>query len=304
MGDFSIRPLLALLAAGIEVCGVVVPAVSVGSLPIRPLTPIPSPSDLPILNPYTHPHLVHLAWQRQIPVLEVGRPGAPETLATLSGLRPDVGCVACFSMRLPPSLLALPPLGFLNVHPSVLPAYRGPAPLFWAFRQGETATGVTVHFMDEGLDTGDVAMQAPIPLPDGISGPEAERQCATAGGQLLVQVLEALQQGNVSRHPQAAGGSYYPWPSAADIEISTTWSARRAFNFMRGTAEWGQVYPVEAGGERLMLKTAVAVAADEHLDRPFLNVGDELWIQFSPGVLRAHTHHSVRGEGAGELHGP
>ncbi|MEW5987608.1 MAG: formyltransferase family protein [Chloroflexota bacterium] len=286
-GGFSARPLLALLAAGMEVCGVVVPAASGDQRPIHPLLPTPSPSTLPIVNPRLNPTVVHLAWQRQIPVWEVGRPGAPETLATLGGLRPDVGCVACFSLRLLPALLALPPLGFLNVHPSLLPAYRGPAPLFWAFRQGEITTGVTVHFMDEGLDTGDVAMQASIPLPDGISGPAAEAQCATAGGELLVQTLQALQQGTLTRHPQATGGSYYPWPAAADFEMSTTWPARRAFNFMRGTAEWGPVYPVEVGGAWLTLEAAVSFTADMRLDAPRLDWGDDVWIQFSPGVLRA-----------------
>ncbi len=175
-GQFSTIPLTALVAAGIDVCGVVLPAVSThtGSEPIIRLTP-PSPaSDLPLATRYLTQNIIHIAWEQNIPVFEMVRPGDAGTLAALAALQPDVACVSCFSKIIPASLLALPPFGFLNLHPSLLPAYRGPHPLFWLFRQGEQETGVTLHFMDEGLDTGDIALQSPVQFPDGISGLAAD----------------------------------------------------------------------------------------------------------------------------------
>jgi methionyl-tRNA formyltransferase len=228
-----------------------------------------------------------VAWEREIPVLAINRPEAPATRAALAALQPDLACVACFSLRIPPSLLTLPPLGFLNLHPSLLPAYRGPAPLFWIFRQGEYETGVTVHFMNEGLDAGDIALQARVEAPDGISGAAADALYAARGGELLVEAVQRLQNGVLSRQPQPAGGSYHPRPTAADFHITVTWPARRAFNFMRGTVEWNQPYIVEAGEERVTLRSAVAYTAGGTLDRPLVRRERDVWLQFTPGILHA-----------------
>jgi methionyl-tRNA formyltransferase len=292
LGEFSAAPLAALLADGVHVVGVIVPAAkppeAPAGAPIAKIPPPPRRSPLPIANPYLTHSAVHIAWEHNIAAFEVSRLDDLETLSTLADLRPDVACVACFPKRIPAPLLALPPLGFLNLHPSLLPAYRGPAPQFWAFRNGERTIGVTIHFMDEGLDTGDIAAQAPIDLPDGISGTEADRMCAARGARLLVEVIQALRRDTLSRRKQPGGGEYYPWPSPDDFTINTAWPARRAFNFMRGTAEWGQPYVVEVGGARLALRSAIAYTADETIGTPYVRSGREVWVQFTPGVLHAH----------------
>lgn len=288
LGEFSRLPLIALLEAGVEVRSVVIPARSESvSAPFAPVTQAPDRSDLPIIDSYLEPNIVHTAWEHGLPVFEVSWLGHPETLSAFADLQPDVACVACFSQRIPKSLLALPRFGFLNLHPSLLPAYRGPQPLFWTFRNGESSTGVTIHFMDEGLDTGDIALQTPLDLPDGISGAEADRLYATLGGRLMVEAVQALHNGALSRQPQPDGGSYFPSPTADDFTISTTWPARRAFNFMRGTAEWGRPYPIAVNGERLGLKSAVAYSAGETLDKSIVRAGSKVWLQFKPGVLQA-----------------
>ncbi len=289
MGEFSRAPLTALLDAGIDVCGVIVPAARTdpGSPPISRLAPEPTGSDVPIVDPYLEPNILHLAWQRDIPVFEVGRLGHADALSVVESLRSDVACVACFSQRIPASLLALPRHGFLNVHPSLLPAYRGPAPLFWTFRNCESKSGVTIHFMDAGLDTGDIAAQAPIDLPDGISGTEADQVCAQLGGWLLVDVVQSLERGTLTRRPQPDGGSYYAAPTPDDFAIDTRWPARRAFNFMRGTAEWGRTYPVEVDGGRMVLRSAISYSTTQTLEQPCILLEKEAWVQFRPGVLQA-----------------
>ncbi len=287
LGEFSRVTFTALLDGGLDVCGVMTPVIGFTDYDsIAPLVPLHQ-SPLPIVNPFTENSIVHAAWERQIPVYEVSRLYAPLTLATLSFLQPDVACVACFQKRIPNALLKLPRFGFLNLHPSLLPHYRGPHPLFWIFRNGEADTGVTVHFMDDGFDTGDIVTQAPLDLPDGISGNDADRLCAALSAQLMIEAIRALERGVMRRTKQPEEGSYYSAPTNDDFKIETDWPARRAFNFMRGTWEWGCPYPIVIDGERFALKRALSFTIDRRLDRAFLRSGDEIEIQFNPGVLRA-----------------
>lgn len=282
LGGFSLPPLQALLEAGITVVGVVVPTNNADE-PLRELKPITAVSNL-LLTP-KQTNIVHLAWSHHIPVYEVSRLSASETRQTLAALHADVACVACFNKRIPPSLLKIPRYGFLNVHPSLLPQFRGPAPLFWTFRAGIQDTGVTVHLMDEGLDTGDIAQQAPLTLPTGISGQEADGLTGRLGGQLLVNTLTRLANGTFTPIAQPAGGSFQPWPQAADFRISVSWSARRAFNFMRGTAVFGQPYLLElAEGERVV-QTAVSFYQGVQLSQPVVRQDNHIHIQFVDGVL-------------------
>ncbi len=175
----------------------------------------------------------------------------------------------------------------LNVHPSLLPQYRGPYPLFWRLRHGDRNCGVTIHCMDERFDTGDIAAQAEVEVPDGISGVEADTLLSEYGGECLVEVLAALDRGTFTRRPQPEGGSYFSAPREQDFVIDPAWSARRAFNFMRGTNEWSQLYPIELAEQCFQLKQALFYSADEILDQPYRLFGDQIDIQFSPGVLRA-----------------
>jgi len=290
LGEFSLLPLLALFEAGLDVRGVFVTAPRSADDAIRPLEPAARPSDVPIVDPFLERSIVHVAWERGVPAFAVGQLEHRDTAAALAALQPDVACVACFSRRIPSSMLSLPRFGFLNLHPSLLPAYRGPEPLFWTFRDGVTSTGVTVHFMDEGLDTGDIARQAPVELPDGVSGAKASRLCAQVGGQLMAQAAHALAHGALPRRPQPDDeGGYYPSPRPGDFLLSATWPARRAFNFMRGTAEWGRAYALQIDGRRLSLRSALSYSADQTLDAPLVQSAAEAWIQFAPGVLRART---------------
>jgi methionyl-tRNA formyltransferase len=264
-------------------------------LPPLPATAVSSPGEgelpvdtaLHVLPSPVKPCIVNLASAHGIPVVEVKVLSAPATLAALETYRPEVICVACFPRIFPRALLAIPPLGCLNLHPSLLPAYRGPAPLFWQFRQGESRTGVTVHFMDEGADTGDIALQSAVAFPDGISGAEADRICSQAGAALMVQAIDLLQRGACPRRSQPeAGSSYFTWPARADFEISTGWSARRAYNFIRGTEEWGVLFEIPVRDGRIEVHRAISFSPDEILGESWRFVREEVWVQFAEGVLR------------------
>ncbi|MBA3946038.1 MAG: methionyl-tRNA formyltransferase [Herpetosiphonaceae bacterium] len=288
---FSLAPLQALLAHRHEVVGVFVPAQTAPlpghTAPIQAIISHQQPAFLPLVSTDSSQSLVQVAWTHSLPVWEVRRLAAPQTLTTLAALQPDLAVVACFSRRIPAPMLTLPALGFLNIHPSLLPAYRGAAPLFWSFRDGIAATGVTVHRMDAGFDTGPIALQEAISLPDGCSGPQADLLCSTLGGSLLLATMEALNAGTLEWREQPTEGTDAPWPQAKDFVISTSWSAQRAYNFICGTLEWEQSYPVAVGGEQLHFQTALAYDPHAVLDTPYVRVGHEMHIQFNPGVLRA-----------------
>ncbi|MFN8489773.1 MAG: formyltransferase family protein [Caldilineaceae bacterium] len=290
-GIFSQTVLEALLVAQAPICAVLLPAPAKSAPPVvqrhPPLINLFVAQELPLLTPFVAQTTLQLAWQHNLPVYEVSRLQAIPVQELIRTLAPACACVACFSKRIPATLLTIPPLGFLNVHPSLLPDYRGPAPLFWQLRNGAPHSGVTVHWMDENLDTGDIAEQAPLHLPDGIAGPKADELCAKAGGELLVKVLKALADGETLRRPQPAGGTYQPWPQAADFTLSTDWSARHAFNFMRGTAEWQQPYPITVASEQFLLAAALSYTPRDTLAQPFMLDGETIHIQLTPGVLHA-----------------
>ena len=167
---------------------------------------------------------------------------APETINLFSQYQPDIMCVACFSLYIPRAILAIPRLGCLNVHPSLLPVNRGPDPLFWTLHDGHRETGVTIHRMDEGLDTGPIVSQEKVTVPDGITYTQLEAECATLGGKLLTRSLWQLYQGTAILIPQdETKSSYLPMPSAKDyIVIASEWEARRVYNFICGIASRGK----------------------------------------------------------------
>ena len=284
---FSTAPLRLLIDAGHDL-GARVSAAdrSMGGRPIAPLSP-PHLTTIPLVESASAPSIVSLAWEHEIPVYQVNRLAAAETQDVFTQWQADIACVACFPKRIPASLLSVPRRGFLNIHPSLLPYYRGPYPLFWMLRDGARHFGVTIHFMDDQLDTGDIAAQAEVDLPDGISGEEADSALARNGAELLLSVLHLLEKDHLVRHAQPPGGSYFGVPQAADFEIQTSWSAQRAFNFMRGTSDWQQPYPIEVAGQHFILKQALYYSSHEILDQPYRLWREQIDVQFSPGVLRA-----------------
>ncbi|MCB0179796.1 MAG: methionyl-tRNA formyltransferase [Anaerolineae bacterium] len=295
-GRFSIPPFEQLLNLGVDLCGVIVPAALPHSSdePQPVIAPPPPPTDLPLVDPYLAPNIIHRAWANDLPVWEVGSLSTPGTLDLLRGLQPDLIVVACFPFVFPSALLSLPRYGCLNLHPSLLPAYRGPAPLFWIARQDERFTGVTLHLMAEALDSGDIVAQTRFERPEGISEAELEQRCAIEGSNLLADVIERLKRGqSLPRRPQIeAEASYFPSPSGLDFQIPIVWSAQRAFNFVRGAEEWPLF--ISVGGTDFFIREGVSYRQDQILGQPYKLIGSDLWVQFQPGVLRANIRSQNR----------
>ena len=151
----------------------------------------------------------------------------------------DVMIVVAYGQILPASLLDAPPLGTLNVHASLLPRHRGPAPIEWSILSGDSETGVTIMQMDAGVDTGPILAQARVPLgPDATAG-SLEDQLANVGAQLLVETLDALQRGAITEVPQPnEGATHAPRLTSEDGKLKpATMSALEIDRRVRALSE-------------------------------------------------------------------
>ena len=287
-GNFSPPPLLALLEHGIEVCAVVIPSQYPG--PDQPAIQrlgqkSKSRSMLPLLNSSVHTSILQIATERQIPIWEVSHLAHQETGAVLSSYQPDAICVACFSLRIPHAILKIPRFGCLNVHPSLLPANRGPEPLFWTFREGLHQTGVTIHMMDEGMDTGDIVAQKAIEIPDGISYAQLEARCATLGGGLLACSVWDLYKGLATPVKQdETKADHHPFPSVDDFVVNTAqWDAQHVYNFICGIAAWGEPITLQVSNTSIRVKEAISYS---HMSCAYSQLGEEFWIPCRVGSVR------------------
>ncbi len=296
-GNFSAPFLTALLDSGIEIAAVVVPASPLpGNKPLaiqRRERPRFMRTILPLANTSLHSSILQTAWARELPVWEVQHLADTETLTTLAAYEPDVICVACFPLRIPRVLIALPRLGCLNVHPSLLPANRGPVPLFWTFREGHASTGVTIHFIDEGMDSGAILAQEAVLVPDGISYDALELQCIQQGKILLAQTAWDLYSGKAIRTPQdTTRSSYHSFPSQADFSISAKeWSARHVYNFIRGIHSWENPIFLRCGEKTFQVHDALAYKQNGSGTMPLENSSSpdpslsDVWVRCKTGKV-------------------
>jgi methionyl-tRNA formyltransferase len=183
------------------------------------------------------------AESRSLPVHQPERVKRPEPLAHLTSLRPDAMVVVGYGQIIPQSIIDIPPLGIINVHASLLPNYRGAAPVQWAVARGETATGVTTMRIDAGLDTGDILLMRETPI-----GPEEDAarlsgRLAILGAGLLVETLEGLRSGSVQPVKQdSARATLAPILRKEDGLIDWNSTAREIYNRVRGLVPWPGMY--------------------------------------------------------------
>lgn len=160
----------------------------------------------------TVPPPVKVAAQaEEVPLLQPERPTGAEFLASVRALAPDVGVVVAYGHILSPELLALPRHGMLNVHPSLLPELRGPAPIEWAILNGVPQTGVTIMEMEAGLDSGPILLQIPHDIDPDITAGELTEHLSEMGAQALVEALALLETNQLKPRPQDdARATYAP----------------------------------------------------------------------------------------------
>ncbi|PJA79228.1 MAG: methionyl-tRNA formyltransferase [Nitrospirae bacterium CG_4_9_14_3_um_filter_51_5] len=229
-----------------------------------------------------------LALSQSIPVVQPEKMKDPKLLETLRAWEPDVMVVAAFGRILPKTILDLSPKGCLNVHGSLLPKYRGAAPIQWAVIRGEAETGITIMLMDEGLDTGAILQQEGIPIgPDETAGELAPRM-AQVGGALLVSALRGWVAGTMTPVPQnESAATLAPILTKEDGLMYWERPARSLANRIRGLSPWPGMYTFLEGERWGIWKVEVE---DQEPDRRYM-APDNLQ---PPGTITAVTKQAIR----------
>lgn len=286
----SAVPLRALIDAGVHLVGVVVPAPPrPGSrpTPIRRREPRRGPA-LPLAGQPQGPSLDSLAAEVAAPVFEVTDLRASAARDALAETEPAVIAVACFPLWVPTDVRSLASRAAVNVHPSLLPRHRGPDPLFWVYRCGDTHTGVTVHLLSDRLDAGDIVAQQTIPVEPGLPGDVLEARCAELGADLLVRVVAQAATGTLRPHPQPTTlASYEGWPEDDDLKIDPGWTCTGAWHFARGVLPLGYRPWVTDGRRNFIITHVTGVRPGVYLDEPLQHRPGGTAIQLADGVLDA-----------------
>ncbi len=194
------------------------------------------------------PPVAQVAHARGLPLLQPVRLKAPEVIRTLSSLRPDIIVTVAYGKIIPKEILALPPRGCINLHPSLLPKYRGASPVQHAIANGEHETGVTIMYQTEELDAGDLILQRRVPIDPADTGKTLEEKLARVGAQALVEALRLIAQGEPPRHPQdPTQATYVGKLTKAYGLIDWHAPAQRLVNFIRAMDPWPSAYTSHRG---------------------------------------------------------
>ena len=178
-----------------------------------------------------------------VPVHQPEKIRSPEAQDLLQRLAPDCIVIIAYGQIIPASLLKIPNLGWINLHASLLPKYRGAAPINWAIANGETQTGITTMRIDAGMDTGDILLQEKIGFAPEETAPELAKSMAEAGPPLMIDTLRRLAEGKLIPRPQNNDeASYAPLLKKEDGRIDWNRPAQEIYNRMRGFAPWPGAY--------------------------------------------------------------
>lgn len=238
--QFAVPTLEALVASRHTVCGVV-------TQPDRPRGRGQQTTAAPVKA---------LAVAKGLPVLQPERLRAPEVVATLREWKPDLGVVAAYGKLIPEQLLALPPLGMINVHASLLPKYRGASPIQRAVMDGERETGVTIMRVEKMLDAGAMLGTARRPIGPDDTSDIVERDLSLLGAPLLLSVVDQLAAGTVQEELQDFMLATYA-PRMTKAEGLIDWSLPPSYihNRVRGLYPWPHAYTYLDGARLIVLKT-------------------------------------------------
>ena len=197
-----------------------------------------------------------LALDRGLQVLQPERARDEEFIQQLRALQPDLIAVTAYGQILPRSILDLPRFGCINVHTSLLPKYRGAAPIQWAILNDEAETGVTIMKMDAGLDTGDILADEKAPIAAEDTSETLHHSLAEIGAQLLVRTIPDYVAGKIQPRPQPSeGATYAPKIKKEDGRLDWNQSARALWNRVRGLTPWPVAFSFLSGQtERSLLK--------------------------------------------------
>ena len=224
-----------------------------------------------------------------IPVLQPDRLRDPVVVESLAALRADLGVVAAYGAMLPESVISAPRLGTINVHASLLPRYRGAAPVHRAIIAGERETGVTIMRIVKRLDAGPMLASVTRSIGREETSVDVERDLAHLGATLLVEIADGLAEGSVAETPQDEdAATYAPRVTKDDGAIDWSWPAARIHDLIRGLHPWPHAFSF-LDGRRFILIASAADGLTASSDAPGTIVeseGDRLVVATGNGALR------------------
>ena len=198
-----------------------------------------------------------------IPVLQPKSINTPDTLAVIRSDKPDLIVTAACSFILGSELLRIPAHGCINLHPSLLPKYRGVAPIQWAIVNGEEETGVTTMLMDEGIDTGDILLQEATGIDSDETAGELHDRLAAMGAPLIMETVKRIMIGDVPRTKQDdSQATYAPKLKKSDGIIDWNKSAHSVHNHVRGMTPWPGAQTVVSGVNTRIMKSRIVNPTD------------------------------------------
>ncbi len=241
--DFAVPSLKALVETGHEVCGVF-------TQPDKPKNRGMKLQQSPVKQ---------YALEAGLTVYQPAKMRDGEALSILQRLKPDLIAVAAYGKILPVDILELPRLGCVNVHSSLLPKYRGAAPINWAILNGDDETGVTIMYMAEGMDTGDILTQAVTPIDINENAAQLFDRLAQMGAELLVETVEGLETGTVKPVPQdESRASHASMLSREQSPMDWGRTARQLHDQVRGLFPWPSATAELDGVRCKILRTALS----------------------------------------------
>ncbi|MGN0570798.1 MAG: methionyl-tRNA formyltransferase [Candidatus Fimenecus sp.] len=265
--DFAVPCLQRLLADGEEVVGVF-------TQPDKPkgrgyeLTPPPVKAE---------------AVLHGIPVFQPNRMRDGEALEILKKLNPDLSIVVAYGKILPKEVLELPKFGSVNIHASLLPRYRGAAPIQWCVLNGETQTGVTSMQMNEGLDTGDMLLSKSMPIPPDMTAGELHDALSLLGAEVMAETVQAVRENTLKPVPQPVESNYAPMLTKALCPIDFHKSAQEIHNQVRGLCPWPSA-TANFNGKRLKIhKTRCIGTCTDALPGTVIAVDSEITVACGDG---------------------
>lgn len=273
--DFSVGTLEALIAAGHDVCLAVT----------QPDKPKGRGKEMQF------PPVKKMAIKHGIPVYQPRKIREPECVETFRKYNADVMVVIAFGQILPGPILEMTPYGCINVHASLLPKYRGAAPIQWSIIEGEAITGVTTMQMDEGLDTGDMIMKKEVPIAEDETGESLHDKLAEAGAALCVETLKALEDKTAVFEKQGESPTAYAKMLTKEMgNIDWSRSAVQIERLVRGLNSWPSAY-THWDGKVMKIWRAKAEADQAEAGQPGTVTEvdkDSFAVQTGDGVLRVY----------------
>lgn len=207
-----------------------------------------------------------LAFDNSIPLVKLNKKFTDMDSKILL-FQPDIILVSCFPRLVPQSILSVVKIGVFNLHPSLLPLFRGPTPLFWQFREGINDFGVTLHRMNSEFDTGNIISQKKVEMHDGISKYEATKLLANMGGKLILDFLGKVTKNNIYDIAQDNDlSSYQTYPTKDDYSVSTSWTSKRIYDFINAYKAPEVYFLCEVDGAEFKLIDALSYQELDFID--------------------------------------